>query len=91
MGSSALSSKTYHFDEVFSPAADQSMIFDDVVTPILGEVRTDSRNRSLSLVWRNRCSKDIIAQYSLTGRPAQAKPVAVVSSRLDICVDHVSY
>ena len=43
MGASALSNKTYHFDKVFSPAADQPMIFDDVVTPILGEVRTDSR------------------------------------------------
>ena len=43
MGASALSNKTYHFDKVFSPAADQPMIFDDVVTPILGEVRTDRR------------------------------------------------
>lgn len=39
MGASAISNKTYHFDKVFSPAADQSMIFDDVVTPILDEVR----------------------------------------------------
>ena len=39
MGPSALSNKTYHFDKVFSPAADQSMIYDDVVTPILDEVR----------------------------------------------------
>ena len=38
MGPNALSNKTYHFDKVFSPAADQAMIFDDVVTPILGEV-----------------------------------------------------
>jgi len=38
MGASALSNKTYHFDKVFSPAADQSMIYDDVVTPILDEV-----------------------------------------------------
>lgn len=39
MGASALSNKTYHFDKVFSPAADQSMIYDDVVTPLLDEVR----------------------------------------------------
>ena len=39
MGASALSNKTYHFDKVFSPAADQSMIYDDVVTPMLDEVR----------------------------------------------------
>ena len=43
MGPSALSNKTYHFDKVFSPAADQSMIYDDVVTPILDEVRPRPR------------------------------------------------
>ena len=39
MGPSALSNKTYHFDKVFSPAADQAMVYDEVVTPILDEVR----------------------------------------------------
>ncbi|RDL31163.1 Kinesin-domain-containing protein [Venustampulla echinocandica] len=38
MGPSALSNKTYHFDKVFSAAADQAMIYDDVVTPILDEM-----------------------------------------------------
>ena len=38
MGPNALSNKSYHFDKVFSPAADQSMVFDEVVTPILEEV-----------------------------------------------------
>lgn len=38
MGPSALSNKTYHFDKVFSPAADQSMVYDEVVTPVLKEV-----------------------------------------------------
>ncbi|KAL8837633.1 MAG: hypothetical protein Q9176_005550 [Flavoplaca citrina] len=38
MGASALSNKTYHFDKVFSPAADQSMVFEDVVTPLLDEM-----------------------------------------------------
>lgn len=38
MGPSALSNKTYNFDRVFSPAADQSMVYDDVVKPILEEV-----------------------------------------------------
>ncbi|KAG9712784.1 hypothetical protein KCU75_g24670, partial [Aureobasidium melanogenum] len=37
MGPSALSNKTYQFDKVFSPAADQAMLFDDVVEPILDE------------------------------------------------------
>ena len=40
MGPNALSNKTYHFDKVFSPAADQAMIYDEVVTPILDEVRS---------------------------------------------------
>ena len=39
MGPSALSNKTYSFDKVFSPAADQGMMFDEVVAPILDEVR----------------------------------------------------
>lgn len=39
MGLNALSNKTYHFDKVFSPAADQAMIYEDVVAPILDEVR----------------------------------------------------
>jgi len=38
MGPNALSNKTYNFDRVFSPAADQAMVFDDVVKPILEEV-----------------------------------------------------
>lgn len=38
MGPNAISNKTYHFDKVFSPAADQAIIFDDVVAPVLGEV-----------------------------------------------------
>jgi kinesin family member 11 len=40
MGPSALSNKTYQFDKVFSPAADQAIIFDDVVKPILNEMLT---------------------------------------------------
>lgn len=38
MGPNAVSNKTYHFDKVFSPAADQAIIFDDVVSPILSEM-----------------------------------------------------
>ncbi|KAI1459941.1 kinesin-domain-containing protein [Annulohypoxylon moriforme] len=38
MGPTALSNKTYNFDRVFSQAADQSMIYDDVVKPILEEM-----------------------------------------------------
>jgi kinesin family protein 11 len=38
MGPNALSNKTYTFDRVFSPAADQIMIFDEVLKPILDDV-----------------------------------------------------
>lgn len=38
MGPNAVSNKTYHFDKVFSPAADQAIIFEDVVAPMLNEV-----------------------------------------------------
>ncbi|KAH8883644.1 kinesin-domain-containing protein [Thozetella sp. PMI_491] len=38
MGPTALTNKSYNFDRVFSPAADQSMIFDDVVKPILDDM-----------------------------------------------------
>jgi len=40
MGPNAINNKTYHFDKVFSPAADQAIIFDDVVSPILNEMLT---------------------------------------------------
>jgi len=48
MGPSALSNKTYHFDKVFSSAADQIMIFDEVVSPILDDV-----NQNLTLHSQN--------------------------------------
>lgn len=38
MGPNALSNKTYAFDKVFSPAADQTIVFDEVVLPIVNEV-----------------------------------------------------
>lgn len=38
-----MSNKTYTFDRVFGPEADQSMIYDDVVAPFLEEVCLDSR------------------------------------------------
>lgn len=50
MGPSALSNKTYHFDKVFSPAADQLIIYEDVVAPILHEVSHTTRLSSLPLL-----------------------------------------
>lgn len=43
MGPNAMSNKSYNFDRVFSQAADQSMIFDDTVKPILDEVGFHNR------------------------------------------------
>lgn len=39
MGPNALSNKTYAFDRVFSPAADQTTVFEESVLPIVNEVR----------------------------------------------------
>lgn len=39
MGPNALSDKTYTFDKVFSAAADQVTVYDDIVLPIVNEVR----------------------------------------------------
>ncbi|KAK2808242.1 hypothetical protein FQN49_008733, partial [Arthroderma sp. PD_2] len=38
MGPNALGNREYQFDKVFSPAADQAVIFEDVVTPVLHEM-----------------------------------------------------
>lgn len=38
MGPNAVSNKTYNFDKVFSHAADQAIIFNDVVLPILSDM-----------------------------------------------------
>lgn len=38
MGPNAISNKTYQFDKVYSPAADQAIIFEDTVSPILSEM-----------------------------------------------------
>ncbi|KAF7715931.1 Uncharacterized protein PECH_005730 [Penicillium ucsense] len=38
MGPNAVSNKTYAFDKVFSPAADQTIVYDEVVLPILNEM-----------------------------------------------------
>jgi kinesin family protein 11 len=38
MGPNALSNKTYAFDKVFSPGADQVIVYDEVVVPIVNEV-----------------------------------------------------
>ena len=56
MGPNALSNKRYQFDRVFSPAADQGMVFDEVVQPILNEVG---------------CRKELLGLQSLTLEPGR--------------------
>lgn len=74
MGPNALSNKAYHFDKVFSPAADQTTLFDDVVTPILNEVCLiqlvvcDDTNLP-----SQRCYPDIIVQSLPTVRRVREK------------------
>ena len=50
MGPCALSNKTYNFDRVFSPAADQGMVFDEVVKPVLDQVREQHRRITCALL-----------------------------------------
>lgn len=77
MGPSALSNKTYHFDKVFSSAADQAMIYDDVVTPILDEVSLVLRFHLFTSVNQTpfRCSQDTTVPYSHTDKRAPAKHI----------------
>lgn len=71
MGSNAVSDRSYNFDRVFSQAADQNMVFDDTVQPILEEVRLYATMLGLVLIFR--CSPDTTAQSSPTDRPARER------------------
>ena len=73
MGPSATSNKTYHFDKVFGQAADQIMLYEDVVAPILDEVGTYGQYDLLADGY-NRWSLDSIARYSRTDRPVLERP-----------------
>lgn len=74
MGPNALSNKTYSFDRVFSQAADQSMIFDDVVKPIMGEVRRPrSKTGERPKADCSRCLRVSTVPYSLTARLVLAR------------------
>lgn len=74
MGPSALSNKSYQFDKVFSPAADQTIVFDEVVAPILDEVCAVIKARPRELT-RARCLVASTAPSSHTVRPAPARRI----------------
>ena len=90
MGPSALSNKTYHFDKVFSPAADQNIIFEEVVAPILDEVcgrSTFERDRVSSLTTIVRFLVASIAHYSRMDKLAQGRrtPCPAISRICNHC------
>jgi hypothetical protein len=74
MGANALSNKTYNFDRVFSNAADQSMVFEETVRPIVEEVglaecRAQVMSQGLCLTFAfSRCSRATTAQSSPTDK-----------------------
>jgi len=75
MGPLALSNKTYTFDRVFGPEANQNMIYDNVVAPMLEEVSIPYyRIEPFSLLWQvlmgflSRCFLDIIVLSLLMDR-----------------------
>lgn len=73
LGPNALSNKTYNFDRVFSAAADQTMVFDDTVKPILDEVRLGCDLANENWLTLCRCSLASTAQSSPTVRPVRAR------------------
>lgn len=78
MGPLALNNKTYSFDRVFGPEADQTMIYDDVVAPMLEEVRRLPFFlfiHNIADVAVIRCSPDIIAQFSHMGRRERGRRI----------------
>lgn len=82
MGPNALTNKTYNFDRVFSQAADQSVLYDDVVAPILDEVSTVLRMAPPPLLCprqrrltHGRCFKASTALFLPTARRAPARPI----------------
>ncbi|KAI4956188.1 hypothetical protein J4E91_000399 [Alternaria rosae] len=70
MGPSALSNKTYQFDKVFSPAADQAMMYDEVVAPILDEV-VDGFNCTIFAYGQTGTGKT----YTMTGDISNVLPL----------------
>lgn len=76
MGPNAISNKTYAFDKVFSPGADQVIVYDEVVLPIVNEV-----SRSLSPAWEHgaltnhRCSQASTVLFSHTVRLEQERHI----------------
>lgn len=80
MGPNALSNKTYAFDRVFSQASDQSMIFDDVVKPILGEVSDSAQDTGGLRLINPRCSPASTAQYSRMARLVRERPTPCLAT-----------
>lgn len=78
MGPNAVSNKTYTFDKVFSPAADQTIVYEDVVLPIVNEVRDVELLKDGEAVLTKkkiRCLRATIARYSRTVKQAPERRI----------------
>lgn len=74
MGPNAVSNKTYTFDKVFSPAADQTIVYEDVVLPIVNEViHVTTEDKSHQANGNFRCLRVTIAPFSHTAKPARER------------------
>ena len=73
IGPDPLSQKTYNFSHVFSPAADQGLIFDTVVRPILDQASPFKANHMKRIANKHRCSRGTIVPYLHMARPEQAR------------------
>lgn len=74
MGPNAVSNKTYGFDRVFSPAADQTIVFEESVLPVVNEVCICPPHlNDLKVLKLFRCSLATTALFSHTARLEQEK------------------
>lgn len=69
LGPNSLSNKSYAFDRVYSAAADQVMVFDDTVRPILDEVCGSTCTRIDCLLLTNFADACWIQLHNLCVRP----------------------
>lgn len=72
MGPNSVSDKTYNFDHVFSQAADQAIVFEEVVKPVLDEVSA-LRRLPEKPTDSARCSRATTAPFSPTAKPVPAR------------------
>lgn len=75
MGPNALSNKTYAFDKVFSQAADQTVVYEDVVLPILNEVSLATVDGPVKANLNGRCWQATTARSSRTAKQGRERHI----------------